>query len=180
MINKKTTIIVLLIALVIGVTIVVTNSSRDCLELKTGIVRVRVYHNNEFLVGHVLGLIQVNERSLSNPMRPAEKSPLITIDSFPFYQSVSEITKPSIDPGVKYATSSFNGYLADKGMHFPSGAEFYKIPFGNRIIQVIERTASLSDDRKKEAQEILSSIRISEGSEDVEKGEARVVECGWF
>ncbi|HBH46047.1 MAG TPA: hypothetical protein DDX47_01625 [Candidatus Jacksonbacteria bacterium] len=150
----------------------------SCLRLKVGDVVAEVRYPDEFIYSNDPYAIYLSKKSEMNQ----DKQSSFLIISAENYESVENVIRFSlVEPGPKYKKSTFNGYDAAWDQQSEDNSadvyNYYRIPFGNRIIGVdYYFSNSFSKNEKNKAEKMLKSVTLTQVKEDVAK--AVVENCG--
>ena len=154
----------------------------NCVAYHSGTVKVDMRYPNEFVVLKYPTLFQVYRQSGSDISRPANESPLLSIDNFGIYVPVERlISESETEPGPRPSKVIVNGHDAAlaqfDGSTSSSPMSRYEIPIGNRVIRLDSRRSSLASDSQRQLfDKMFRSITFTQVGEDVKM--PRVEQCG--
>jgi len=151
----------------------------NCLRLYTGNVIAEVVYPNSFVSGSYENTIKIYRKNSSGIGGKREDGPSVIDISSNNYETLEAIINNSqVEPGPKYEKFSLNGYVA-AFYHIDDELgiwDIYKIPFGDRVVEVDYRPSILTNDERLLAEKMLKSLTLTQVKEDVAK--AVVENCG--
>lgn len=151
----------------------------NCRRLKSGSVEVEVHYPKMF-TQYFDGIIH-----LDNDTKKGHGSLALDIEANYDYDTVENIINFSlIETGPKYKKSTFNGLEAGLNkVNIPeedSSWSFYKIPFGNRTIDLHYNAYALPPNQRYLGEKMLKSITFTEVKENLAFQQTRVEECSAY
>ena len=154
--------VILIIALVFAFSQTTGDLATRCFELRVGQVRAEVRFSKIFTFFHDISGFSLKKTNDN-----------LLIMEVGYHEFLEEIINNSLaEPGPKYKEVIFNGHRAafaqsDDGK---GGTwNYYRIPFDDRTINVFHNFSHLPSDEQNLANEILSSIKLTEEKEFIER-----------
>jgi hypothetical protein len=142
-----------------------------CLEMQSGIVRLRVQYPENLVIGQ--GAFSI---ALKRKDAPDKNYIFGTEVQIPYYESLNDLIWHE-QGGTNYSSSTFNTLeageyrLKDGNIDWDS----YIIPIGNRVIHLYFQYTDLSPNDRPAVEKMIKDIRISTSTEDIK--DTRVVDC---